>query len=136
MFKFSCRKLFFTLFKIFIFRPKIQLWFSEKIIDFSWWKTREDVAVLDFLAVDNFDFTRKIVKKIWVKNSWKCWGFVKIEFMDKNLIFREVCFLKTVNLEYLNTWILMPKIHLELIWTRISIFGLKRHNCISVYVYT
>ena len=26
-------------------------------------KTRENVAVLDFLAVDNFDFTRKIVKK-------------------------------------------------------------------------
>ena len=25
--------------------------------------------VLDFLAVDNFDFTRKIVKKIWVKKS-------------------------------------------------------------------
>ena len=28
-------------------------------------KTRENVVVLDFLAVDNFDFTRKIVKKIW-----------------------------------------------------------------------
>ena len=27
------------------------------------WKTRENVVVLDFLAVDNFDFTRKIVKK-------------------------------------------------------------------------
>ena len=26
-------------------------------------KTREIAAVLDFLAVDNFDFTRKIVKK-------------------------------------------------------------------------
>ena len=24
--------------------------------------------VLDFLAVDNFDFTKKIVKIIWVKN--------------------------------------------------------------------
>ena len=42
----------YTLFKIFIFCPKIQLW-----------KTRENVVVLDFLAVDNFDFTRKIVKK-------------------------------------------------------------------------
>ena len=39
--------------------------------------------VLDFLAVDKFDFTRKIVKKIW--------GFVKIEFLDKNLTFRIVC---------------------------------------------
>ena len=40
------------------------------------WKTRENVVVLDFLAVDNFDFTRKIVKKIWAKNSWKCVGFL------------------------------------------------------------
>ena len=44
----------------------------------SWffgWKIRENVVVLDFLAVDNFDFTRKIVKKkIWGKNSWKRWG--------------------------------------------------------------
>ena len=43
--------------------------------------------VLDFLAVDNFDFMRKIVKKILVE---KCWSFVKIEFMDKNLTFRIV----------------------------------------------
>ena len=49
-----------TLFEIFIFCPKIQLWFPEK--------TRQNVVVLDFLAVDNFDFTRKIVKKIWLKN--------------------------------------------------------------------
>ena len=28
------------------------------------WKTRENVLVLDFLAFDNFSFTRKIVKKI------------------------------------------------------------------------
>ena len=68
--------LFITLFEIFIFGPKIQLSFPEKIVDFFGWKTRENVVVLDFLAVDNFDFTRKIVKKkILVKNSWKCWGF-------------------------------------------------------------
>ena len=73
------------------FLSKIQLWFSEKIVDFLGWKTRENVVVLDFLAVDNFDFTRKIVKKIWVKNSWICWGFGKIEFLDKNLTFRIVC---------------------------------------------
>ena len=30
-------------------------------------KTRENAAVLDFLAVDNFDFTRKIVKKMGEK---------------------------------------------------------------------
>ena len=49
-----------TLFKIFIFSPKIQLWFPEKIVDFFGWKTRENVVVLVFLAVDNFNFTRKI----------------------------------------------------------------------------
>ena len=53
-----------TLFEIFIFCPKIQLWFPEKIVDFFGWKTPENVVALDFLAVDNFDFTRKIVKKI------------------------------------------------------------------------
>ena len=52
-----------TLFEIFIFCPKIQLWFPEKTVDFFGWKTRETVVVLNFLAVDNFDFTRKIVKK-------------------------------------------------------------------------
>ena len=49
-------QLYITLFEIFIFCPKIQLWFPEKIVDFSWWRTRENVVVLDFLAVDNFFF--------------------------------------------------------------------------------
>ena len=53
----------YTLFEIFIFCPKIQLWFHEKIVNFLGWKNRENVGVLDVLAVDNFDFTRKIVKK-------------------------------------------------------------------------
>ena len=48
--------------------------------------------VLDFLAVDNFNFTRKIVKKIWDEKLEKRWGFVKIEFLDKNLTFRIVCY--------------------------------------------
>ena len=47
--------------------------------------------VLDFLAVDNFDFTRKIVKKIWGEKLVKIWGLVKTEFLDKNLTFRIVC---------------------------------------------
>ena len=47
--------------------------------------------VLDFLAVDNFDFTRKIVKKILSEKLVKMLGFVKIEFLDKNLTFRIVC---------------------------------------------
>ena len=63
-----------TLFEIFIFCPKIQLWFPEKIVDFLGWKTRENVAVLDFLAIDNFDFTRKIFKKILGENLVKIMG--------------------------------------------------------------
>ena len=64
-----------TLFKIFIFWPKIQLWFPDKWSIFIGWKTREDVVVLDFLAVDNFNFTRKIVKKILGKKLMKMLGF-------------------------------------------------------------
>ena len=38
--------------------------FTRKNYQKNWVeKTRENVVVLDFLAVDNFDFTRKIVKK-------------------------------------------------------------------------
>ena len=41
-----------------------QLWFHEKNCQKKFgWKTRENVVVLDILAVDNFDFTRKIVTK-------------------------------------------------------------------------
>ena len=50
-------------------------------------KTREIAAVLDFLAVDNFDFTRKIVKKFLGEKKNK---IVKIELLDKNLTFRIV----------------------------------------------
>ena len=35
-----------------------------------------------------FKIPQKLPKKVWVKNSWKCWGFVKIKFWDKNLTFR------------------------------------------------
>ena len=38
--------------------------------------------VLDFLAVDNFDFTRKIVKKNLDEKLVKMLGVVKIEFLD------------------------------------------------------
>ena len=58
---------------------------------FGGWKTREIVVVLDFFAVDNFDFTGKNATKFQVKNSWKCWRFVKIEFLYKNVTFRIVC---------------------------------------------
>ena len=50
--------------------------------------------VLDFLAVDNFDFTRKIVKKILGEKLVKMLGFCQFEFLDKNLTFRIVCIQK------------------------------------------
>ena len=88
-----------TLFEIFIFCPNIQLWFPEKIVDFLGWKTRENVVVLDILAVDNFDFTRKIVKKnlgwktrenvgvLSKLNFWTKFDFSKCEIVfDKSSI--------------------------------------------------
>ena len=51
-------------------------------------KTRENAAVLHFSVVDNFDFTRKIVKKILGEKFVKMWVFfVKIEFLDKKFDF-------------------------------------------------
>jgi len=44
------------------FVQKFKFDFPIKIVELV--KTRENAAVLDFLAVDNLDFTRKIVKKI------------------------------------------------------------------------
>ena len=35
-----------------------------------------------------------------MKTSWKCWGFVKIEFLDKNLTFRIVCRETHIKLTY------------------------------------
>ena len=52
-----------TLFKIFIFWPKIQLWLTEKIVDFLGEKTRENVVIFDFLAVDNLKFHEKNCQK-------------------------------------------------------------------------
>ena len=79
-------KLDYTLIEIFIFCPKNQLWFSKKIIKNFLWKTRENVVVLDFLGVDNFNFTRKIVKKILVKKFVKNWFFgQKFDFSNSVL---------------------------------------------------
>ena len=74
------------------FVQKFNFDFPRKLSIILGWKTRENVVVLDFIAVDNFDFTRKIVKKFGVKNLWRCWSFVKIEFLDKNLTFRIECY--------------------------------------------
>ena len=77
------------MFEIFIFCPQIQIWFSEKIVDFFFlgWKTRENVVVWDFLAVDNFDFTRKIVKKFGWKTRENVGVLSKFNFWKKNWLF-------------------------------------------------
>ena len=46
------------------FLSKIPALISRENCRFFWVKTRENVVVLDFLAVDTFDFMRKIVKKV------------------------------------------------------------------------
>ena len=51
-------------FEIFIFCPNIQVSFSEKIVDFLGVKNSWKCCIFDFLAIDNFYFTRKIVKNI------------------------------------------------------------------------
>ena len=65
---------------------------------FFGWKTREDVVVLDFLAVDNFDFPRKIVKKFGEK-------LVKMLGFCQNWIFGQ-------KFDFSNSvvdWVFMPK---------------------------
>ena len=49
--------------------------FQENCQFFLGRKTRENVVVLDFLAVDNFDFTRKLVKKNLDEKLVKMFGF-------------------------------------------------------------
>ena len=55
---------------------------STLIVDFIWGKTRENVVVLDFLAVDNFDFTRKIVKRKLGEICCGCLGFLAVHNFD------------------------------------------------------
>ena len=50
---------------------------SRENCRFFGWKTRENVVILDFLAVDNFDFTRKIVKKKFDEKLVKMLGFCR-----------------------------------------------------------
>ena len=50
-------------------------------------KTRENVVVLDFLAVDNFDFTRKIVKKNLCEKLVKMLGFCQNRIFGQELDF-------------------------------------------------
>ena len=57
---------------------------SKKNIE---WKNRENVVVLDFLAVDNFDFTRKIVKKKLGEKLVKMLGFSQNWFFGQKFDF-------------------------------------------------
>ena len=57
------------------FVQKFYFDFPRKLSIFWGLKTRETVVVLDFLAVDNFDFTRKIVKKNLGEKLVKMLGF-------------------------------------------------------------
>ena len=57
------------------FVQKFNFDFPRKLSIFLSGKTRENVVVLDFLAVDNFDFTRKIVKNILGEKLVKMLGF-------------------------------------------------------------
>ena len=75
----------YTLFKIFIFCPKVQLWYPEKISDFLGWKIRDNVEVLDFLAVARFGFRRKYVKNNFGWKTCKNVGVLsKLNFWTKN----------------------------------------------------
>ena len=58
-----------------------------KIVDFLGGKTCENVVILNFLTVDKFDFTRKIVKKFLGEKLVKMLGFCQFEFLDKKLLF-------------------------------------------------
>ena len=61
---------------------------------------------LDFLAVHNFNFTRKIVKNFFDKKLVKILGFCQNEFLDKNLTIWTVC------LHMLQIWIFGVKIQI------------------------
>ena len=53
---------------------------GEKLVKMLWfWAV---------LTVDNFDFTRKFVKKIWDEKLVKSLGFGIIDILDKNLTLR------------------------------------------------
>ena len=58
-----------TLFEIFIFCPKIQLWFPDKVVDFC-------CGFGLFSCWQLWFHEKNCPKKIWMKISWKCWVFV------------------------------------------------------------
>ena len=72
------------MFEIFIFCPKFNFDFPRKLSILFGRRTRENVVGLDYLAVDNFDFTRKIVKKnLDEKNRENVMVLSKLNFCTK-----------------------------------------------------
>ena len=70
------------------FVQKFNFDFPRKLSIFVGWKTRENVVVLDFLAVDIFDFTRKIVKTIFGWKTREDFGVLsKLNFWTKIWLF-------------------------------------------------
>ena len=85
------------------FVQKFNFDFPRKLSIFLGWKTRENVVVLDFLAVDNFDFTRKIVKKNLGEKLVKMLGFCQ------NWIFgQKFDFSNSVNERGIFIWVWLP----------------------------
>ena len=73
------------------FVQKFNFNFPRKLSIFLGWKTRENVVVLEFLAADNFDFTRKIVKKNLDEKLVKMLGYCQNWILDKKWRFWTVC---------------------------------------------
>ena len=66
------------------FVQKLNFDFPRKLSIFLGGKTRENVVVLDFFAVDNFDFSRKNVKKnLGGKTRENVGGLSKLSFWTK-----------------------------------------------------
>ena len=97
----------------FFFVQKFNFDFLRKLSGFFWLKNSWKVVVLDFLAVDNFDFTRKIAKKILCEKLVKMLGLCqnwifgqKFDFLNSVppviFIFFNMCFfqLKCQQREY------------------------------------
>ena len=73
-----------TLFKIFIFCPKIQLWFRIVLGENSW----KCCGFWLFSCRQLWFHEKNCQKKFWVKNLWKCWVFLsKFNFWRKIWLF-------------------------------------------------
>ena len=65
-----------TLYEIFIFLSKIQVWFSEKIVDFFFWsKNSWKCCGFGLFSCWQLWFYEKNFQKKLSETSWKCWTF-------------------------------------------------------------